>query len=396
MRILLDVTSACTSSLNTGIQKTIRGLFKALEPRAEVTPLVWNDWLRSYAQLTPRQRRFLTRPFSASSGTTAAPDRASRSLTARAAASLSALTHRFSWQPAAARDSLLIIPDVFRDHRSRVLPILLQRSGVPLVAFAHDVIPLTHPEISEHSRQSGFESYARALASAERVICVSNQTRTDLVRAWKRLNLGAVPTTVIPWPVHEHSPSPPPRRDPPQILCVSTLEKRKNHQTLFSAARQLHASGVRFELTLVGRTTKTWGPRVLTGMEGLRKDGVSVRWLKHVDETRLSELYQSCRFTIYPSLEEGFGLPIMESLACHRPCICGANGALGEIAEGGGCLQVDQTSAEALAKAMKTLLLDEGQYTDLVAQASRRKFGNWDGYAAALMNLIDRRPSSGS
>ena len=124
-----------------------------------------------------------------------------------------------------------------------------------------------------------------------------------------------------------------------------------------------------------------------------------VRWLRHVNDQTLCRAYRDCRFTVYPSLMEGFGLPIAESLAFGKPCVCGGNGALGEIAKGGGCLIIDQTSDEALAAGMQKLLVDQATYARLAAEARARTFRSWSDYTANLLEhlrLKEQRPSLAS
>jgi len=82
---------------------------------------------------------------------------------------------------------------------------------------------------------------------------------------------------------------------------------------------------------------------------------------------------------------EGFGLPIAESLIHGKPCICGGNGALGEVARGGGCLIIDQTSSETLAGGIKTLLSDRQFYSRLCDEARSRKFRSWSDYMDKLL-----------
>ena len=127
---------------------------------------------------------------------------------------------------------------------------------------------------------------------------------------------------------------------------------------LLEAAESLWRRGDDFELVLVGRTTAQWGGRVEEVIARLQATGRPVRWLRHVDDATLRRAYEACVFTVFPSLVEGFGLPILESLWHGRPCVCGVNGALGEVSMGGGCLPVDQTVASALAGAMEHLLAD--------------------------------------
>jgi len=120
----------------------------------------------------------------------------------------------------------------------------------------------------------------------------------------------------------------------------------------------------------------------------LQKQGKPVRWLQHVDDTTLLRAYRDCRFTVYPSLMEGFGLPIAESLWHGKPCLCGGNGALGEIAHGGGCLIVDQTNPLALAEGIKSLLRDQQLYARLCDEARARKFRSWTDYIEKFLDHL--------
>jgi len=91
---------------------------------------------------------------------------------------------------------------------------------------------------------------------------------------------------------------------------------------------------------------------------------------------------------------EGFGLPIAESLLHGKPCVCGGNGALGEVARGGGCLVVDQTSTDSLAQAMKSLLLDQQLYVRLCHDARAREFRSWADYIDKLLDHLRPSPHS--
>jgi hypothetical protein len=68
--------------------------------------------------------------------------------------------------------------------------------------------------------------------------------------------------------------------------------------------------------------------------------------------------------------------------------VCGANGALGEVAEGGGCEFVDMQSKESLASGLRRLLTHEARYRDLVAEAQKRKFRTWEDYWKEVMHAL--------
>jgi glycosyltransferase involved in cell wall biosynthesis len=85
---------------------------------------------------------------------------------------------------------------------------------------------------------------------------------------------------------------------------------------------------------------------------------------------------------------EGFGLPVLESVARGKPCICSAHGALGEAARPGGCVLLGQTDAASLAGAMTQLLQDPAARDRLAEAARRRHFRTWAEYAADLLEWM--------
>lgn len=172
------------------------------------------------------------------------------------------------------------------------------------------------------------------------------------------------------------------------VLYVSSFTLRKNHLKLFEAAKRLWKEGIKFELRLVGSSTGNWGLRLVPEIRLLQAAGWPIRWLKQVDDRALHRSYRECSFTVYPSLQEGFGLPILESLWHGKPCLCGNNGALGEVAEGGGCFYIDQTSAASIAEGIRRLLTDRELYERLCNEARARTFRTWPDYIDRLIEYM--------
>ena len=95
---------------------------------------------------------------------------------------------------------------------------------------------------------------------------------------------------------------------------------------------------------------------------------------------------------MFPSLLEGFGLPVVESLAVGTPVIVSGHGSTAEIAEGGGCLTVDPRDVDSLQHAMSQLLGDDDLLERLRREAMERPRWTWNDYAGALWSfLVDSR-----
>jgi glycosyltransferase involved in cell wall biosynthesis len=88
---------------------------------------------------------------------------------------------------------------------------------------------------------------------------------------------------------------------------------------------------------------------------------------------------------VYPSIAEGFGLPVIESLARGKPCICSGRGALGEISKGGGCIPLDIPDVDHLASAIASLLDSPARLSELAAAARARTFKSWADYSRELI-----------
>lgn len=375
--IYFDATCACRSAQSTGMPKMARRIFAGLKSRRQVHPIFWNSLANCYQELGRQEHRLLERAFAPGHRPTARPEWYGENPIINF---WRWLTRRRFPLDAMTADDVLFVPDIYRDGRRKRLSEFLKDAAVRAVAIFHDAadlhLPALHPDAGEKVR-----GYIESLALFDCVICVSEESREDLLDLWKKHGSAATETTVEPWAADVS----PPVQDPvslpgPVILFVSSFTPRKNHLLLLEAAEKLWDGGVRFELHLLGRSAGSGRNSVVAAVLRLRRAGRPLFWHRHVNDEKLDEAYRRCRFTVYPSLKEGFGLPIMESLLHGKPCLCGGNGALGEIAKGGGCLMVDQTKAETLAAGMERLLTDSVLYAALTKEARSRKFRSWSDY----------------
>jgi glycosyltransferase involved in cell wall biosynthesis len=132
------------------------------------------------------------------------------------------------------------------------------------------------------------------------------------------------------------------------------------------------------------------GPGYPSNIKTARRN-VRIQSLGTVPEERLISLYKECTFTVFPSLDEGFGLPITESLWFGKPCICAGFGSMGEIANGGGCLTVDPRSTEQLSDAITRLITEPQLRQKLAREACARSLQTWSDYAGSVLNTLNQR-----
>ncbi len=359
-----------------------------LSRRPEVIPISWNQIGKGYKTLGPTEWKLLTRPFDVRSGATARPESRGQNPVAELARLVSRPRVQFG---ALAAEDIFLAPDIFHDSRRRFLPNLLSRTRARTTAIFHDATTLRLTSIySAPRRRARYRTYTEALSRFDVVICISQESRGDLEEFWKKFGCKPTTTFVELWPMEFDAIRPATESDQSTnlVVYVSSLEPRKNHLLLLRAAERLWKEGLSFELHLIGRTTGLSGRQVVRQVHKMQNRGYAVRWLRHVDDATLLRAYRDCRFTVYPSLMEGFGLPIAESLWHGKPCVCGGNGALGEIARGGGRLIVDQTSEGVLAGGMKKLLTDQETYRRLRDEARGRTFRTWKDYIDNLLTHL--------
>jgi glycosyltransferase involved in cell wall biosynthesis len=375
------------------MQRMTRKIFAELSRRLNVEPISWNKVGNCYTELGQTEFGFLARPFEARSGAAARPEWRGEDPLTEFYRLLR--RRRFNLAEKIGDDDVFLVPDIYRDRRRDALPDFIRRSGARTVAIFHDATDLRLIDVYPN-REKKTRPYVESLALFDLVICVSEEARDDLREFWKRFGCEPTETCIEPWP-GEMEGARPPSEDSvgaDSILYVSSFHARKNQLGLLSAAEKLWQEGLKFQLQLIGRNVGAPFNKIVRKIWKLRMRGRPIRWLRHVNDETLLRAYRECRFTVYPSLMEGFGLPIAESLSHGKPCVCGSNGALGEIARGGGCLIVDQTDSDALANGIKTLLQDRQLYSRLANEARARKFRSWSDYTEKLLAHVKPRAAA--
>jgi glycosyltransferase involved in cell wall biosynthesis len=263
-------------------------------------------------------------------------------------------------------DRLIGKPDVVHEPDFVAPPV-----KAPMIATIHDLSYLVVPEFAHPSLKRYLESSVpRTLRRASHVIAVSETTRQDIV---ERYNVESERVSTIYNGVDGWFYAPEPaaveraiehfglRR--PYFIIVGTVEPRKNHLALLHAFAKLYEKRKDVSLAIVGSPGWLSEPIIAE----IEKSAMSmpVRYLRFVDDTWIPSLYAGSVALVAPSWYEGFGLPVLEAMACGAAVITSDRGSLPEVA-GGNAILVPPGDIEELAASMERLLDDSTLRADLV------------------------------
>lgn len=237
-----------------------------------------------------------------------------------------------------------------------LLPILYKtRTQIPCVVNYHDLNAFVVPRTMvwwnclQHRLLAG-----ASLRNASRILCLSHTTKADIQRFFPQIDPRKL-DVIYPGCELPKSRSHPPSGDiaglPPFILCVGTLEPRKNHKTLLRAYRaaKQHVPDLR-PLVVAGR--KGWGNAKQT--YGLLRSGClessGVFFVENAPTEGLRWLYENAAYVVLPSLHEGFGLPAIEAMQFRKPTILSDIPIFREV--GGDSLFADPNDSEKWCDAL--------------------------------------------
>jgi glycosyltransferase involved in cell wall biosynthesis len=311
------------------------------------------------------------------------------------------LGERFRWRLIGARDPIWHLQtarvanptaDAFLSTNSYLTAWFLK---VPSVVVVYDLATF-QPGIA--ARRSSYvierATISWGLRRAARIVCISDATRRDLTSRFPRTESK---TRVVPLAADQRFSRPlasseleEVRRrhglDANFVLCTGTLEPRKNLLRVLEA----HAGLSRpVQLALVG--PRGWEFQPILEEAGRRPD---VRLLGQISDEDLAALYQACTVFCYPSLYEGFGLPLLEAMAAGAACITSSVSSLPEVGADA-VVYVDPTDVAEIRAAIDGLLASEQDRMSLGGRAKRRAAEfSWDrtadGTLEALLGSVRR------
>jgi len=265
------------------------------------------------------------------------------------------------------------------------------RPGTRTLLTVHDLSFLRYPDHFVPKLVRYLERVVPAsVARADRVLADSEATRADLIRL-----LGTPPEKVEVLysgvdPRFRPEPEPGERErlraryglDRPYVLSVGTLQPRKNFVRLIRAFARLPDTG-RVLVIAGGR-----GWLYESVLEEAAHHPDRVRVLGFVEDADLPALYRGADLFVFPSFYEGFGLPVLEAMACGVPVVCSGVSSLPEVA-GDAALLVDPEDEDGLRWAMERALEDEGLRREMTARGRARAAQfTWERAARQLLGVF--------
>lgn len=235
-------------------------------------------------------------------------------------------------------DTLFIMAD-WHGNQPEFVPHLLslQSSGIKLVQISYDMLPIITPQYSGHATQTFTNYVTKVYPLCDLIFSISRNTRDDIANWLKAHNLNVPPIATIrlgdDFKKSELKRPNIEKLDQERfILCVGTVEARKNHTLLY------------YVYKLATQRSMDLPPLVVVGRRGWLSDDIyemmtvdpevkdKLIFMHHTSDEELAWLYSNCLFSIYPSFYEGWGLPIAESIAHGVPCLASNTSSMPEVA----------------------------------------------------------------
>jgi glycosyltransferase involved in cell wall biosynthesis len=271
------------------------------------------------------------------------------------------------------------------------------RRATRTLLTVHDLSFLHCPEAFVPALRRYLERVVpRSIARADLVLADSAHTRSDIISFF------GVPPGRVQVLYSGVAPRFRPEREPgeigrlqaryglgggPYVLSVGTLQPRKNYVRLIRAFASLRPETLAPETKLVVAGGRGWLYEDILAEAG--KHGDRVHILGFVDDADLPALYRNAALFAFPSLYEGFGLPVLEAMACGVPVVCSNASSLPEVA-GDAALLVDPLDTDGLAEALARVLEDAGLRQGMVARgAAQAARFTWEQAAHELLGVFD-------
>ena len=290
-------------------------------------------------------------------------------------------------------EDVLLCPELFCESERPFFLSWLRECPAYKVAIFHDAIPLRHPEFTWPNSVQRHPHYMKNLALFDLILTVSKQSKQELSTYWDWLNLSRrPPIRVFPsgadfFPEKPRNLLPSLSTEKKGILLIGIVEPRKNQTLLLEACQFLWKEGFPYPLYLVGRINPHFGKPILRQIKRAKKRGFPLHFFKKITDKELCSLYQKSALTVFPSLAEGNGLPILESLWMGVPTLCSTAVPAGREWAPSVPL-INPYDARLLADTLKSYLTDPLAYQKLVSAVTSQKLYTWKESAEKIGKIL--------
>jgi len=271
-----------------------------------------------------------------------------------------------------------------------------QSQGLKIIQMAYDMLPAVAPQYSGHSTKFFVRYVQRVYPIVDQIIAISECTKKDIISYLHDKELSIPPIGLIRLgdDFRISKPILPKKKvlksvshGEEFILCVGTIEARKNHTLLYYGYKYAISKGIELpKLVIVGRIG--WLAHdiyTVISEDPALKD--KVIFMQNISDGELAWLYAHCLFSVYPSLYEGWGLPVAESIAHDVPCLASNTSSIPEIA-GGLLSYFSPYSPENLVEHI-TYLMRPTHLAEAKRKLKKYKMTTWDSSYEAVSDIIE-------
>ena len=377
---LVDVTITATTSNHAGVPRVVRQLVAAWGERPDLHYVVWDRGALRTLDDAERTRLALAPEAAPPPGTWVVP-----------------------------YDATFVVVEVLRpEAHASAVEAMAFAGAADVRGMVYDLASLveTHPDAA----RGPFLHHLSALSRGSRVTAISQAVAADVSDYFSILARNGRPSPTVASHVLPDDPGWRGEVDQaalaaldaqlrgdttwPLVTVVSSLHRRKNHGRLLAACEQLWDDGLEFRLLAV-EGTRSRIHSLEAAVDRLVEKGRPLTLLSQVSEPMLRAAYTRARVSAYVSLAEGYGLPIVESLAAGTPVVASGHGSMAELGALGGVLMVDPRDTDAIADALRRALTEPALQHDLVTAIAGRRQSTWLDYAEAVgafLGVVPDRP----
>jgi len=293
-----------------------------------------------------------------------------------------------------------IIPKLINSNNADILhsPSFLSPINIckPNVVTFYDASILRYPEFFNlWPKLYANKFYEKIITNSNQIIAVSNFTKSEILHFFPSIKEEKIKVTHLAankiFKVQEKEMNKKTTKKyklvKPYLLCVSTIEPRKNYKNIIKSFYKI-IDNIENDLVFVGASG--WKNSDIPGLIGSMKLENRIRFLGHVNTEELVSLYNSADLFLFPSLYEGFGIPILEAMACGCPVITSNSTSLNEIG-GDSALKVNPLSSDEISEGILELVLKPSllEFYKLKGLEQAKKF-SWEKTAKETYEVYEK------